>query len=486
MRCEPAKRRRRIEILCIAATVSVVYMLSLNAGFLALDDTDTIRFVQSGKVSLHDLIFSGGKGYYRPLPILSLQVDFLFFGGNPAGYHLTNLLLHLANALLVYHLATMLMREQEGNTFFPFLAGMLFAAHPVNSEAVAWICGRADLLCCFFFLLTFIALTRPGKRMTPAAGAFIFLAFLCSLMSKEASLFLVILAPIWLYLEKGATQWRGMLTACVPVFFAAIVYLTLRQGLPVSADPAATPTPVSGGRALSFVVEGVAAYGFYLGKLVYPFPLNIAITEIPSGTCVGIFFLVAAVSIPLWFKKTALRAPLCFLALSLVPPIGAMYLSLPWTPYAERYLYLPSVAFSLCVVVVSAGHVSRIPRLVPMMCVLLFAVLTAHRVALWTRPIPFWLDAVAKSPRFGTVRLLLSAAYLQEGRYREAEERLREAIRLGLPRKNARDFSATLERLLKEKSTGKTGEPPRTGSGLTMGASGNDISESITTSQPES
>lgn len=452
MRGAPAARRQRIDILCIAATVSAVYLLALNAGFLALDDTDTIRFVQSGNVSFHDLFFSSGKGYYRPLPTISLLADFLFFGGNPAGYHLTNLLLHLANALLVYHFAKIHMREQEGDTLFPLLAGMLFAAHPVNSEAVAWICGRADLLCCFFFLLTFIALVRSGRRMTFARGSFIFVAYLCSLMSKEASLFLIVLAPIWLYLERGATQWRSMVTACVPVFFAAAVYLLLRQGLPVSSDPAAAPAPVSGGGPLSLIVEGAAACGFYLGKLVYPFPLNIAITEIPFGMCVSIFFFIAAISLPLWLRKETLRAPLCFLALSLVPPIGAMYLSLPWTPYAERYLYLPSVAFSLCVAIVCSGYERWIPRCVPLMCILLFAVFTVHRVALWTRPIPFWEDAVEKSPRFGTVRLLLSAAYLQEGRYREAEESLRQALRLGLPRKNARDFSHTLSRMLEEKS----------------------------------
>jgi hypothetical protein len=464
MRGEPGTGRRRIHVLCIAVTVLAVYLSALSAGFLALDDTDTIRFIQSGKVAVFDLIFSGGRGYYRPLSTLSLLMDFHFFGGNPAGYHLANILLHLANALLVYHLATLLMRGRTGNSFFPFMAGMLFAVHPVNSEAVVWICARPDLLSCFFFLLAFIALIRAGRRCTFAAGAFIFVAFLFSLMSKEASLFLIALAPLWLYLERDTVTWRGTLAACVPLFFAALVYFVLRQGLPVVSDPAVASTPASGGLRLSSIVEGAAAYGFYLRKLVYPFPLNIAITEISTGLYAGVFLVGIAVSIPVWLKNTALRAPLCFLVLSLIPPIGAMYLSLPWTPYAERYLYLPSVAFSLCAVFLWAEYAERIPRPFPVACVLLFALLTAHRVALWTRPIPFWLDAVDKSPRFGTIRLLLSASYLQEGRYREAEVSLREALRLGLPRKNARDFSVTLERMLKEKSGGKPGVLPRIGS----------------------
>jgi hypothetical protein len=461
--------------------VFAVYLFALNAGFLALDDTDTIRFIQSGKVTVSDLIFSGGKGYYRPLATLSLLMDFHLFGGNPAGYHLANILLHLANALLVYHLATLFMRGRSGDSFFPFLAGMLFAAHPVNSESVVWMCARPDLLCCFFFLLTFIALIRAGRRFDPWTGVFIFVAFLCSLMSKEASLFLIVLAPLWVYLERDSDHSRNALAASIPLFFAVFVYLALRQGLPASPDPAATSTPASLGRPLSFIVEGAAAYGFYLRKLVYPFPLSIAITEISTNLCAVVFLLAIAVSVPLWLKSKVLRAPLCFLALSLIPPIGAMYLSLPWTPYAERYLYLPSVAFSLCAAFMCAEFTGLIPRSILVVCVLLFAVLTAHRVMLWTKPIPFWRDAVAKSPRFGTVRLLLSASYLQEGRYREAEESLREARRLGLFRKNARDFSATLERLLQEKTAGKPGESPRTRNGPKIGASGHISPES---SQP--
>jgi hypothetical protein len=457
MRSEPGTRRRRIHVLCITVTVLGVYLAALAAGFLALDDADTIRFVQSGKVVVSDLFFSGGIGYYRPLSTLSLLTDFHLFGGNPAGYHLTNILLHLTNALLVYHLASVFIREESRTYFYPFLAGLLFAVHPVNSEAVVWMCARPDLLCCFFFLLSFIAMISVIRRSTPAGSACIFVAFLCSLMSKEASLFLVVLAPAWLYLERKEVPLRNALAACVPLFLAALVYFLLRKGFPVAPGPAATSTLPAGAHPLSFIMDGSAAYGFYLRKLVYPFPLNIAITEISTGICIGAFLLGLALSVLVWVKNAALRVPICFLALSLTPPIGAMFLSLPWTPYAERYLYLPSVAFSLCTAFFLAAYAGRIPRPVLVICILLLAIPTVCRVVLWTKPVPFWQDAVAKSPRFGTVRLLLSASYLQEGRLREAEESLQDALRLGLPRKNARDFSVEIAQLLKEKTGAKPG-----------------------------
>jgi len=445
-------------LLALSVITLAVYLAAVRAGFLAVDDTDTIRHIQSGNVSITGLFLTPGKAYFRPMAMLSLFTDFLLFGGNPAGYHLTNLVLHLANVLLVYYLATLLMGKNREAGIYPFLAALLFAVHPVNSEAVVWISARPDLLCCFFFLLCSVLLVKENGRASPLVSTGLFVTFLCSLASKEASLFLPFLAPVYFLLERQRIPARNAVSSCGALALATLVYLVLRQGLPIPPDPAGTALIHPADQTIPFFIDAAATLGFYAGKLVYPFPLNIAITDIPVNLYAVLFLPCLAVFSVLWMKRADLRFPLAFLAAALLPPLGALFLSLPWTPYAERYLYLPSVAFALGTAILLRRHAERIPPSAVLFFTLLAAIPTVFRVNLWTQPIPFWQDAVAKAPGFGTLRLPLAAEYLEAGRYREAEDSLRQAARLGLPLKTARDFSRHLEDLLAEKR--KKSTPP--------------------------
>jgi hypothetical protein len=424
---------------------------ALQAGFLAVDDVDTIRHIQSGNVSISGLFFSSGSAYYRPLAILSLLMDFRLFGGNPAGYHLTNIVLHLANSLLVYYLATLLLGKDKRTGTYPLLVALLFALHPVNSEAVVWISARPDLLCCFFFLLCLILLIKKSSATTPFVFTGLFLSFFCSLASKEASLFLPFIAIIYCVMERNFISLRNAITTCGALFCAGIAYLLLRKGLPIA--PHATADVIMPGESslFSLILDWPAAYGFYFGKLLYPFPLNIAITDISMIFCLVAFLLGGLTSAFLWKRDAAFRFPAAILFLSLIPPLGAFTLSTAWTPYAERYLYIPSVAFSLCIILIIRRYFGELPRIFPIVGIVLLALPTAHRVTLWKNPISFWQDAVTKSPHFGTLRLPLAAEYLEVGRLANAEAALHEANKLGLPRKSARDFYRELQILLEKK-----------------------------------
>lgn len=102
------------------------------------------------------LIDSGSHGSYRPLCVLSFKINHMISGYRPAGYHLVNVLLHCLATGLVVKLA----RHILPNGWGPTVSGLLFAAHPIHTEAVAGIVGRADLTACNFYLLTFLAYIR--------------------------------------------------------------------------------------------------------------------------------------------------------------------------------------------------------------------------------------------------------------------------------------------------------------------------------------
>ncbi|MDD2320254.1 MAG: hypothetical protein PHO83_09405 [Geobacteraceae bacterium] len=450
MKYELGKNSHFIQILALSIITLFVYMNGLQAGFLAVDDTETIKYIQSGNVSIIGQFLPHGN-YYRPLAILSLLADFHLFGGNPAGYHLTNILLHLANSLLVYYLANLLLGSDRNNGIYPFLAALLFALHPVNSEAVVWISARPDLLCCFFLLLCMVLLIKKSSEMNLIVFMGIFLSFFFSLVSKEASLFLPFLSIVYFILERENLSKQNAIAACGALCIAGVVYLLLRNGLPVESAAIAGTSINPENTAYSYIIDGTAAIGFYLRKLLYPFPLNIAITEIFTPISLCFFLLGCVAAIFLWKKEIFLRFPLAFLCTSLFPPLGALFLSLAWTPYAERYLYIPCVAFAICCAIFIRQFFGTIPRFVPIFCIMLLIVPTTYRVKLWTRPIPFWQDAVDKSPNFGTVQLVLAASYLQANRFDEAKHCLNSARQKGLPTETARNFSIKIDGLLSEK-----------------------------------
>lgn len=449
---EAAGDRRLRYLLALSVITLAVYVMALKAGFLAVDDTDTILNIQSGRVSIAELFLSPGKRYYRPLAMLSLLADFHLYGGTPAGYHLTNLLLHLGNVLLVFYLTMLLLGSKVDACFYSFLAALMFALHPVNSEAVVWISARPDLLCCFFFLLSLVILVKRGDRVTLPVFAGLFVTLFCSLASKEASLFLPVLAVAYFMLQKDKSPMKNGVSACGALLLAVFFYLMLRNGLPLTPDTGATTGVQQAGHSSMSVFDGAAAIGFYIGKLIYPFPLSIAITDIPFTLCVAIFLLCAATAAVLWTRDYALRFPLVFMATALIPPLGALFLSTAWTPYAERYLYLPSIAFALCATMAARGHGALFPKPVLVAVAILAAIPTAYRVHLWTQPVAFWQDAVSKTPRFATLRLPLAAELIEEGRVVEAQNTLEIADKLGYPRKEARDFSLQLKDMIAKRS----------------------------------
>jgi len=450
--------RHRIYPLCIAVSVLVVYILAIYADYLPIDDGGILQSVQSGEITISNLFFSGGKEYYRPLAILSLLADFYLFGGKIAGYHLVNILLHLCNALLVYHLAMIFLQEKKAAPFYSFLAGLLFALHPVNSEAVVWIACRPELVCCFFSLLCILTILKAENYRDLVLFTYLFIFCLCSFLAKEAAFFLPIIIPFYIIMERKRIGPKKSIVAIFALLAAVIVYLLMRKGLPHVSAPLSGTFPKEGGLSSHPILDAVAAFGFYVRKMLFPFPLNFTITKINSLLSLSLFPVFAVTAWFLWKKDRAFRFPLVYLASSLIPPIGAMLLLPLWVPYAERYLYLPSVAFSLITALMLRHFGKNIPRSILVTCFLALALPTTFRVRLWTEPLLFWQDSAKKAPNFGTARLVLASEYLKAGDYARAEENLRQAVLLGFPPKSQESF-LKIRKQLDEKTGISAGKP---------------------------
>jgi len=161
----------RLLIILIAAVVVACYLPTLNNGFVWDDDfnfTKNINYRGLSFSHLRWMFTTFHDGNYHPLAWLTLGLDFFFWGMNPTGYHLTNIVLHGINSILFYFLIAVFLQRNAvasnagvaGVQISAVLGAVFFAVLPLRVETVAWISTRGDLLCGAFYILTIIAYVR--------------------------------------------------------------------------------------------------------------------------------------------------------------------------------------------------------------------------------------------------------------------------------------------------------------------------------------
>ena len=173
----PASRRWLLALLLIGAT-AIAYLPTLRNGFVWDDDTSLTQnpFVQGGE-GLRQFWLTTQTPDYWPVTSTTFWAEWRLWGLNPAGYHATNLSLHLIAALLLW---SVLRRLRVPGAY---LAALLFALHPVNVESVAWITQRKNLMAMLFFLLSVDCFLRAEEGRRAAYGLSL-LAFTLGLLSK--------------------------------------------------------------------------------------------------------------------------------------------------------------------------------------------------------------------------------------------------------------------------------------------------------------
>jgi tetratricopeptide (TPR) repeat protein len=412
----------------------IAYLCASLAGFLGLDDVGMIDGLGSSEFSLQRLLFSGAGDYFRPVPFISYAIDANLAGMNPAWFHGMNLAIHLMNGVLVYLLMLHLVGEEsERKSYLALTAGLIFTLHPLNTEAVMWVSARPDLLCTFFSLITLILLRRieDSPKFLPLCA--LFALYFCSLLSKEVAIVLLAVVPFYLLAESGMKGAKKIALLSAPLFTAAFVWFFLRSGKKAVLDSGirkVVTTVVATNKDHQKFLDLVAAYGFYLKKLVYPFPLNFAIIDFNRTAAFTALVLAAAAAVILFRCNRLSRLPLSIVLIGIIPPVAAYAAKLPWTPFAERYLYMPMVGFSLLLALL-AYDIRNMFRMVPVVLALLLAIPTISRVSLWVDPVAFWRDTVVKSPRFPRGYVGLATAFINARDYDAAEKNLETARAMG-------------------------------------------------------
>lgn len=385
--------------------------------------------------------------YYRPVTNLSLWLDGRLGGGSAAAYHATNLLLHVLNALLVGRLLVLLL----GVGFGALSGAVLFAAHPVQVETVAFTAARTDLWATFFVLLATMAWMASRRKGLPAGRRALLLtgvacAYAAGALAKETAIVLPLVLAAWDALGVGrgeaapANWWTRNRAAAVAFAVALGLVAGARAhalgAVLVTGGPAAS---LQGPLAIREPGLALAAAVRLLGLLVVPWPLNSLYTRehlvLGAVSSVAAALLVAGV---IWLGRTRLgrigwvaAAWIgIFLAPALLVPSGSATLA------AERYLYLPAVGFALLagaacgLLTPLRPSVRRVAWGLVTVLLVSLGTMSAVRAAVWRDDLTLTADQLRTAPRSAFAHDLHGQALLARERWAEALEQFRQAVAL--------------------------------------------------------
>ncbi len=359
------------------------------------------------------------KTYYRPLVIVSFMIDAQLGGVEPAIYHATNVVLHIATVLLL----CALLRSMGTGRLAAFSVSLLFAVHPLNVQTVGWIMGRNDSLLAVFALLSLLGLSAYARQERLQAAALHLTAFGLALFTKETGIILLPMFALVMWL------WHGRPRFLLEHRALLVGYTLIGAGWAIMRGRA-----LSGASNESTVVEYVQAslanlpqFLSYAGKVVFPARLNI----MPGIDVTGILIGVAACGVLLALLWRVPRARAVF-ALAWFVLFLAPGLVVPDLPVYEHRAYVPllgiMVGLSQLTWLGDASWRWSRSRLGYVCLVSLFIVLSSRHSSTFSNGFTYWESATRGTSYAPIAHVNLGRMYEEIGNRSEAAVHYRAAL----------------------------------------------------------
>ena len=461
---KPSFARTGAVVTLLLVSVSI-YLNGLSNGFVRDDVAQILGNPWIGELGhFPDFFLSSSYGFqdiglnfYRPMMFLLFSVVYWLFGPGPFGFHLAAVLLHAATTITVFYVTALLHQKQAnaaetgfaqtGSLKVPFCAALLFAAHPIHTEAVNYIAAVQDVTFSLFYLLSFYFYLKADNRLGgPLAVSILF--FLLACFSKEPGLTLPLLLVAYDY-----TFGRGLNTSSMrryaPYVIAGLVYLALRTfALGGFAPASGTEAELN----LEYLVNVPFLFALYLGKLLVPINLNAFYDLSPLASSLAWRMIVASVG------AAGFAAALYLLRRNRLAFLGLLWILIPLLPvfhiqalgnhiFAERYLYQPSVGFVIVFSVVvmggaqylasrtlrgagGVGGAASVALAAVLVVAALYSIGVVKRNPVWKSNLTIWQDTAEKSPGSAMARYNLGNAFYRHNRTDDAIGEFTEAVRL--------------------------------------------------------
>ncbi len=407
------KHRDILVCLFLVMATLAVYWQVQNHDFVNFDDDFYIyenRHVQSG-LTIENIIWAFTDGtlisnYWHPLTWISHILDFQLYGMNAGGHHLTNLLFHIANTLILF----LVINKMTGHLWRSGFVAALFALHPLHVESVAWVTERKDVLSTFFWLLSMW--TYSCYAETPIINKYIvvLLFFVMGLMSKPMLVtlpFVFLLMDFW---PLGRLQLgQEIKDGHIKVQKFSVWYLVVEKvpfvAITIVASVAAYITQRKGGAvpAMDFdllkiqTANAIVSYVSYIGKMIwpgklaayYPHPGMLPVLQVVGAglliVCVSVFGVWKCRKFPyftfgwFWFLGT------------FVPVIG--FVKIGDFFMADRYTYVPLIGLFVVIAWVAPELVAQWRYRKTWLTTLATVVLTILMVMTWKQA-GYWENSI--------------------------------------------------------------------------------------------
>ena len=421
--------RISICILLVIATF-IAYMQVLKYGFItSFDDTEYLTSNWNIKAGLtkESIVWAFSTSYasnWHPVTWLSHMLDYEFYGLEPFGHHLTSLLFHIINTLLLFGV----LLKMTGALWRSGLVAILFALHPLNVESVAWVSERKNVLSTFFLLLTLWTYVRYVDKKNARNYLLVVLFLALGLMSKPMLVtlpFVLLLLDFWPLKRFGEVRPARLIFEKVPLFILLIgscvaTFIAQKSGGAIRSSEFSS---------LYFrVANALVSYFEYLRNMLWPSGLSVFYPH--PGNALPIWKPLACtivlVVVTIWVVKEIRRAP--YLAVgwfwylgTLVPVIGIVQVG--EQAMADRYTYVPLIGIFIAIAWSLPEQIkTRKEKLLPILSgivISLLIALTWIQVSHWKNSITLFKHAInvtdTKYLGVATIHAFLGDAYHREG-----------------------------------------------------------------------
>lgn len=421
--------------LLLLAAALLLYWPATDHGFINFDDPDYV--LENGQVR-QGLTMAGLKwafttthaGNWHPLTWLSHMADVALFGMRPAGHHFTSILIHAVTGVLIFQLFL----RATGHLWLAALLAAVVTFHPLQVESVAWVAERKNVLAGLFGVLTLFGYTayarRPGWRLYGVT----LVLFALGLMAKPMLVTLPFVMVLFDFWPLGRASQAGIpgLAGLWPLIREKWPFFILSA---VSA--AVTILAQSSGKAIQSLdaipfgvrlVNALASYGAYIGKLIWPVNLGIyypyAGSPAPAAVALAAALLVAFSAVALAFRGSRPFLPvgwLWFLG-TLVPVIGLVQVG--FQAMADRYAAIPMIGLWIMFIWGAKSIIG--PRLKPLavgaagLALIGLSLATGRQLAYWRDSITLYTHTLAAAGSSAPIHLNLGIALVEKGAVTEA------------------------------------------------------------------
>jgi hypothetical protein len=395
--------------------------VSCNAQVLSGLTADNIRWAFT---SFHD-------ANWHPLTWLSHMADIQLFGLDPAGHHLTSVLLHAVNGGLLLLLLTRL----TGSVWRSALVAAIFALHPLRVESVAWIAERKDVLAGLFWITTLLAYSYYARRPSVKLYLLTLALFACGLMAKPMLVtlpFIMLLLDFWPLARWSPHGDRQLSWPSSRLLLEKLPFLLLTLvSCIITFKAQQAGGSVIATEMLPFqyrVGNSLVAYAAYIYKSLWPtglavfYPLSLPVPFWRIGSAMLLLSVISVVVYRWRSRRPWLVVGWLWYLGALVPVIGLVHVGLQ--AMADRYTYLPGIGLSLMLVWSLPQPALKAPRtamaLGGVLLITLLALLSRQQLSLWHDNATILSHTVAVTRDNHLAECYLGDALMDQGKAQEA------------------------------------------------------------------